>query len=91
MFSVMAPQKDSMIVVGLPALSLMHVILICNMIAEVSDALQKLILQHANFDTFIKHYLDRRINVDLLKTHSGMQPEKELMKFASSMSRSIDP
>jgi hypothetical protein len=37
------------------------------------------------------HYLDRRINADLLKIHRGMKPERELMRFACSMSRSIDP
>ncbi|TKA75461.1 hypothetical protein B0A49_09465 [Cryomyces minteri] len=57
----------------------------------VSDSLQNLILQHASIDTFLKHYLDRRINADLLKIHRGMKPEKELMRFACSMSRSIDP
>jgi hypothetical protein len=60
-------------------------------IADVSDSLQNLILQHASIDTFLKHYLDRRINADLLKIHRGMKPEKELMRFACSMSRSIDP
>src|SRR3979490_2365918 len=60
-------------------------------IADVSDSLQNLILQHSSIDTFLKHYLDRRINADLLKIHCGMKPEKELMRFACSMSRSIDP
>ena len=60
-------------------------------IADVSESLQNLILQHASIDTFLKHYLDRRINADLLKIHRGMKPEKELMRFACSMSRSIDP
>jgi hypothetical protein len=59
--------------------------------ADVSDSLQNLILQHASIDTFLKHYLDRRINADLLKIHRGMKPEKDLMRFACSMSRSIDP
>ena len=53
--------------------------------------MQNLILQHSSIDTFLKHYLDRRINADLLKIHRGMKPEKELMRFACSMSRSIDP
>jgi hypothetical protein len=37
------------------------------------------------------HYLDRRINVDLLKIHSNMKLDKKLMKFACSMSQLIDP
>jgi hypothetical protein len=53
--------------------------------------MQNLILQHSSIDTFLKHYLDRRINADLLKIHRGMKPERELMRFACSMSRSIDP
>jgi hypothetical protein len=60
-------------------------------VADVSDSLQNLILQHSSIDTFLKHYLDRRINADLLKIHRGMKPEKELMRFACSMSWSIDP
>jgi hypothetical protein len=53
--------------------------------------MQNLILQHANISTFLKHYLDRRINIDVAKIYRGMKPEKELMRFACSMSRSIDP
>jgi Protein of unknown function (DUF3435) len=53
--------------------------------------MQNLILQHSSIDTFLKHYLDRRINADLLKIHHGMKPEKELMGLACSMNRSIDP
>jgi len=37
------------------------------------------------------HYLDRRINVDLLKIHCNMKLDKELMRFACSMSQLIDP
>ena len=48
--------------------------------ADVGDSMQNLILQHSSIDTFLKHYLDRRINVDLLKIYPGMQPEKELDK-----------
>lgn len=60
-------------------------------IADVSEPLQNLILQHSSIYTFLKHYLDRKINADLLKIHRGMKPEKGLMRFACSMSRSIDP
>src|SRR5438045_3034681 len=60
-------------------------------LADVSDSLQNLILQHASIDTFLKHYLERRINVDVAKIYRGMKPEKELMRFACLMSRSIDP
>jgi hypothetical protein len=33
--------------------------------ADVSDSLQNLILQHSSIDTFLKHYLDRNINVNV--------------------------
>jgi len=44
--------------------------------------MQNLILQHSSIDVFLKHYLDRRINVDVAKIYRGMRPEKKLMKFA---------
>ena len=31
---------------------------------DVSDALQNTMLQHAKIDTFIKHYLPRRVTAD---------------------------
>ncbi|CAG8976664.1 hypothetical protein HYALB_00002180, partial [Hymenoscyphus albidus] len=58
---------------------------------DVSESLQNLILQHSSIDTFLKHYLDRRITADVAKIYRGMKPEKDLMRFACSMSRSIDP
>jgi hypothetical protein len=61
------------------------------LIADVSESLQNLILQHSSIDTFLKHYLDRRITADVAKIYRGMKPEKDLMRFACSMSRSIDP
>jgi preprotein translocase subunit Sec63 len=60
-------------------------------IADVSDSLQNLILQYASINTFLKHYLDRRINMDVAKIYRGMKLEKELMRFVCSISRSIDP
>jgi hypothetical protein len=60
-------------------------------IADVSDSLQCLILQHSSIEVFLKHYLDRNITADLARIYRGMEPEKELMRFACSMSRSIDP
>jgi hypothetical protein len=59
--------------------------------ADVSDSVQNLILQHASIDTFLKHYLDRNINVDVQNIYRGLEPQKALMRFACSMSRSIDP
>ncbi|KAH6667257.1 hypothetical protein B0J14DRAFT_603092, partial [Halenospora varia] len=58
---------------------------------DVSDSLQNLILQHSSIDTFLKHYLDRNINVDVQNIYRGQAPQRDLMRFACSMSRSIDP
>ncbi|RFU23722.1 hypothetical protein B7463_g12615, partial [Scytalidium lignicola] len=58
---------------------------------DVSDSLQNLIPQHSSIDTFLKYWLDRRINAYLLKIHRGMKPEKELMRFACLMSQSTNP
>lgn len=53
--------------------------------------MQNLILQHSSIDTFLKHYLDRNINVDVQNIYRGQAPQRDLMRFACSMSRSIDP
>lgn len=47
-------------------------------------------LQHASIDTFVAHY-SVGIHVDAQAIVRGLAPEKELMRFACSMSRSIDP
>ena len=60
-------------------------------VADVSDSMQNLILQHSSIETFLKHYLDRNINVDVQNIYRGQAPQRDLMRFACSMSRSIDP
>jgi hypothetical protein len=47
-------------------------------------------LQHASIDTFVRHY-SVGIHVDAQAIVRGMPAQKQLMRFASSMSRSIDP
>jgi hypothetical protein len=47
-------------------------------------------LQHANIDTFVKHY-SVGIHVDAQAIVRGLPAQKQLMRFAASMSRSIDP
>jgi len=59
-------------------------------IEDISDALQNMMLQHANIDTFIKHYLPRR-SADVRAIVSGLEPQKDLMRAASRMTRWIDP
>jgi hypothetical protein len=42
--------------------------------ADVSDLFQNLILQYSSIDTFLKHYLDRNINVDVQNIYRGLEP-----------------
>jgi hypothetical protein len=56
----------------------------------VTNALQNIMLQHASVDTFIKHYLPRRSG-DIRAIVSGYEPQKDLMRAASRMTRWIDP
>ena len=56
----------------------------------MTDALQNMMLQHASVDTFIKHYLPRRSG-DIRAIVSGYEPQKDLMRAASRMTRWIDP
>ncbi|KAI9769856.1 MAG: hypothetical protein M1840_003850 [Geoglossum simile] len=62
-----------------------------NQSSDVSDALQNMMLQHANIDTFIKHYLPRRVTADVWAIVSGYEPQKDLMRAACRMTRWIDP
>lgn len=47
-------------------------------------------LQHANINTFVRHY-SVGIHVNAQAIVRGLPQEKRLMRFACSMSRSIDP
>lgn len=49
-----------------------------------------MMLQHANISTFIKHYLPRR-SADVRPIISGYEPQKDLMRAGSRMTRWIDP
>jgi hypothetical protein len=57
---------------------------------NVSEAMQNLMMGHANIRTFLKHYLSRRVTVDTQAVVRGMQPQDALMRAACTMSRSID-
>ncbi|CAG8076243.1 unnamed protein product [Penicillium salamii] len=57
---------------------------------NVSNELQNVMLQHASIDTFVRHY-SVGIHVDAQAIVRGLPAQKQLMRFASSMSRSIDP
>ncbi|CAG8980240.1 hypothetical protein HYALB_00009822 [Hymenoscyphus albidus] len=62
-----------------------------NQNSDVSDALQNMMLQHAKIDTFIKHYLPRRVTADTRAIVSGYEPQHDLMRAACRMTRWIDP
>ncbi|KAF2875770.1 hypothetical protein BDV95DRAFT_626203 [Massariosphaeria phaeospora] len=57
---------------------------------NVSEAMQNLMMGHADIRTFVKHYLSRRITVDTQAVVRGIQPQNALMRAACTMSRSID-
>ncbi|KAF7122872.1 hypothetical protein CNMCM5793_000982 [Aspergillus hiratsukae] len=57
---------------------------------DVTNELQNVMLQHASIDTFVKHY-SVGIHVDAQAIVRGLPAQKQLMRFAASMSRSIDP
>jgi hypothetical protein len=56
---------------------------------DMSDALQNMIMQHAKIDTFIKHYLRRKITADIRAIVSGYEPQRDLMRAACRMTGSI--
>ncbi|RAK88663.1 hypothetical protein BO79DRAFT_287674 [Aspergillus costaricaensis CBS 115574] len=58
--------------------------------SEVTDALQNVILQHADIRTFIRHYeVDVDVDVQGIIRKTGSQTP--LVRFACSLSASIDP
>jgi len=56
----------------------------------MTDALQNMIMQHAKIDTFIKHYLRRKVTADTRAIVSGYEPQRDLMRAACRMTRWID-
>ncbi|KMU77074.1 hypothetical protein CISG_06112 [Coccidioides immitis RMSCC 3703] len=57
---------------------------------EVTDALQNVILQHSDIRTFVRHYeVDVDVDVQGIVRKTGSQTP--LVRFACSMSASIDP
>lgn len=57
-----------------------------NQSGDVSDALQNMIMQHADARTFVKHYLPRRVTADTAAIACGLEPQYELMRAACRMS-----
>ncbi|KAF9883337.1 hypothetical protein FE257_003553 [Aspergillus nanangensis] len=57
---------------------------------DVTNEVQNVMLQHAIINTFVKH-CSVGIHVDAQAIVRGLPAQKQLMRFAASMSRSIDP
>ncbi|KAB8213297.1 hypothetical protein BDV33DRAFT_210344 [Aspergillus novoparasiticus] len=57
---------------------------------DVTNELQNVMLQHASINTFVKHN-SVGIHVDAQAIVRGLPAAKQLLRFAASMSRSIDP
>ena len=61
-----------------------------SLLADVSNELQNVMLQHASIDTFVRHY-SVGIYVDAQAIVRGIPAQKQLIRFAYLISRSIDP
>ena len=61
------------------------------MVGNVSEAMQNLMMQHADIRTFLKHYIHRLVEVDTQAIRRGLKPQKSVMRSACNMSRWIDP
>lgn len=48
-------------------------------------------MHHADTRTFLKYYLDRRIDKSLPAIIRGLDPEDDIMRASCRMSRTIDP
>ncbi|KZF22622.1 hypothetical protein L228DRAFT_246970 [Xylona heveae TC161] len=56
----------------------------------MSEALRNVIMQHNDPRTFVRHYLPRRVNVDLQAIVRGLEPQAEVMQASCRMLRSLD-
>jgi hypothetical protein len=56
----------------------------------VSDAQQNLIMKHADIRTFLDHYLPQRVDTDMVGLMRGFDPDSEMMRAVTRMSRWID-
>ncbi|KAE8373303.1 hypothetical protein BDV26DRAFT_297082 [Aspergillus bertholletiae] len=59
-------------------------------VTDVTNELQNVMLPHTSINTFVKHY-SVGIHVDARAIVRGLPAAKQLLRFAASMSRSIDP
>ncbi|BCR90283.1 uncharacterized protein ACHE_60169S [Aspergillus chevalieri] len=57
---------------------------------ELTDALQNVILQHADIRTFVRHY-EVNVDVDVQGIIRKTGSQTQFVRFACSLSASIDP
>jgi len=67
------------------------VLILIVLIGKVSEALQNFMMQHADIETFLKHYLHRRVTADTQAIIRELAPQESVMRSACNMSRWIDP
>lgn len=67
------------------------VVILTGCTGNVSEALQNLMMQHADIRTFLRHYLHRRVTADTAAIVRGLEPQESVMRSACNMSRWIDP
>lgn len=58
---------------------------------SVSDSLRNLIMHYSDTRTFLKHYLDRRIDKNLPTLIRGLNQDEDIIHAACRISRTIDP
>ncbi|OAT08575.1 hypothetical protein BDBG_17071 [Blastomyces gilchristii SLH14081] len=85
--------KDELLdqhVVRLRALRKPRSHIVFDTVQQKRSTIVNVMLQHASIDTFVRHY-SVGIHVDAQAIVRGLPAEKQLIQFACSMSRSIDP
>src|SRR5579871_4625655 len=82
--------KPSMRMVS-PPFRYQNVRILTVLIGNVSEALQNLMMKHADIRTFLRYYLPRRVTADTAAIVRGLDPQVSVMRSACNMSRWIDP
>lgn len=66
-------------------------IIVYFVLGSVSDSLRNLIIYYSDTRTFLKYYLDRRINKNLPTLIRSLNLDKDIIYIAYRISRTIDP
>jgi Protein of unknown function (DUF3435) len=51
---------------------------VLDLVGKISDAMQNLMMDHADIRTFLKHYLHRRVTVDTAAIVRGLDPQESV-------------